>query len=365
MAADSLSAISSALTRSFGARLIKAWNRQAVLARLLNVVSDDGQGEAKEIAWDVAFSGATAASFAEGSDVAAGEFNQDPLIPAILPWGQYRAPFKLSNLEINAAAKNMGGPAQLANIIGLRLEGSLTKMISQINADLFTGTGLDGSSNPNIIGLQTALAPTGTYAGIAKGTYTEWSGNVLANGGVARPLTLDLLYNLEQLIFTSSGMFPSVIVTTAGVARKYAGLFETIRRTSDAGMGPIGQFNGGTMGSGQMYPSGPPAQDLFWRGIPVIRDRNCPTGNLFMITQSEMEIRPLPFAAAFANLPGGAAPTQLPSSNGNQPVNTPITCAVYPLARNGSSVPFNAEVYLNLKVSRVNAHGMLQDISEV
>lgn len=359
MAADNLANILPALSQTFSKRLIKAYNRQALTASVLTVEDEQGQGDAKQVAWDVTFSGATAASFAEGSDVAPAEFNQDPVIPAVLPWGQYRAPFKLSNLEINAGSRSVANAVQLANLVGLRLEGSLTKIMSLINSDVINGTGLDGSSNPTIVGLIPALAATGTYASIAKGTYSEWAGNVLANGGTARPLTFDLLANAEQNIFQASGLEPDAIITTAGICRKYEGMFQVGQRTVNDGGSPVNAYQGSTSGGITGLKT-----NLFWRGKPVIRDRNMPTGTAIMVNFGELFIKPLAFNPLSAD--GVQVQTQaMPSSNGSLSAPTGLQCVVYPLARTGSFVAFAAEVYIQLKVSRVNAHALLQDISEV
>ncbi len=288
-------------------------------------------------------------SISRFSDVGSGEFLQDPLVPAVLAWGQYRSAFQLSNLEINAATASIANAAELGNILGERLEGSVSKMVSVINADLFAGTGTDGSGNPNIIGLNTAILNSGSYATIDPNTYPEWVGNVVANGGTARPLTMDLLYNLEQQIFTASGMEPDALVCSPGVYRKYAGLFEATRRTVDDGRGPIPTYQGA-------------ASNLFWKGLPVIRDRNATSGTLYMLNQGMIETRLLPFAM----VQDGVLKTQkdLPSSNGMESASTALTCQVYPLGRTGSGVKFVAETYLQLKVVRRNAHGILKDISE-
>jgi hypothetical protein len=359
MAADVLANITAALSQTFAKRLVKAWNRQAILLSQIAVVSDQGQGDAKQIAWDVAFSGATAASFVEGSDIQPSEYNQDPDVPAVLPWGQYRAPFKLSNLEINAASRSVANAVQLANLVMLRLEGSITKMLSVMNTDAFTGTGTDGGGNPNMVGLSSALQATGTYATIARASFSVWAANVLANGGIPRPLTFDLLANLEQLIFVASGQEPDALVTSPGVARKYEGLFETRRQTFDTGSTAVASYQGSTS-TGVTGPR----TNLYWRGKPVIRDRNCPAGTLYMLKWSELEMKYLPFSPLS---PDGvpAQNTALPSSDGTNSAPTNIQATVYPLARTGSSVAFVAEVYTQLKVARPNAHGVLSDISEV
>lgn len=351
MAAEVLSGISSALATTLSARLKRQWNRAAVTAKMLPMIPATGQGGGKQIAWDVAFSGATAASFAEGSDIAGGEYNTDPMVPAVLGFGQYRSAFQLSNLEIKAAAASVAGPRELGRIVVERLDGSLAKMASVANADMWSGTGLDGSSNPNIIGIIPALAATGSYAGLSKTTYSEWAGNVLANGGTARALSQDLLYNLEQLIFVASGRTPKVIVCSPGVYRKYAGLFESIKRVMVGPDGTVPSFSGG-------------AQELSWKGMPVIRDRSVPAGTMAMIDTDEIAVRPLT-GVNDEDSAMGVSSMALPSTNGDTSDSTPITCDVYPLGRTGSGIKFVAEMYLQLQVTRVNAHGLIQDLSEV
>ena len=367
MAADVLSNVYAGLTQSFSSRLSRTWNRQAIISTIIGQEDEGGQGDAKEVAWDAEFSGATAASFVEGSDAAAAEFNQDPIIPAVLGWGQYRSAVQVSNKEINASLRNQAGPAALLQLVRERVLGAATKLASVINQDIFTGTGSDAFGNPTVVGLAPALNTAATYAGITKASFTEWTSNVLANGGNVRPLSYDLLANLEQLIFVSSGIEPDVIVCSPGVFRKYENLFEVGKRTVVDGLGaqPISAYQGSTSGGVNVART-----NTFWRGKPVIRDRNCPAGSLFMLNLGEIFLKPLPFMQIS---PDGVAVQQMmvPSSNGTMqggtsPATVPTNfgCAVYPLARTGSAIRFMCEVYLQLKINRPNAHAICVDISE-
>lgn len=349
MAAEYLAGISAALATTFSARLRRQWNRVAVTAATLEMEPATGAGGGKQVGWDVEFSGAAAASFAEGSDVASSEFNVDPVVPAILPFGMYRSAFQLSNLEIKAAMANPANAAELGRIMVERLDGILAKMASVANADLISGTGVDGSGNPTIVGLTTALAATGGYAGLNKLTYSEWAGNALANGGVSRALTLDLLYNADQLIYVASGKSAKVIICSPGVYRKYAGLFETIKRVMVGPNGELPTFTGGE-------------REQFFKGMPVIRDRNMTAGTLMMLNTDDIKIRPLANSAAEDGVQ--TSQRQLPSSNGEEEVRTPLMVDVYPLARTGSAQKFVAEMYLQLQVARVNSHCIISDISE-
>lgn len=349
MAAETLSSISGALAQTFAPQISRLWNRQAILARTLRAVAGGGQGGGQNIAWDVEYSGATADAFVEGSDVASGEFSTDPVTKAILPWGQYRSAFQLSNLEIIAAANNIASATALEDMVGERFMGAITKLISKINVDLFSGTGTSNGA-PSIIGLDAALSTGGSYAGINKATVTEWAGNLSSNAGTGRALSLSLLAGGEQLAFISSGMEPSVLFTTAAIHTKYEGLFTDIVRVVNDGRGPVQSFQGST-------------NNLYWRGKPVVRDRNATAGCVYMINPDEVELVYLPWPGSS---PDGVQTMSksLESSNGEQGEQTPLMARCYPLGRTGSGVKFVVEIYLQLKVRRPNAHVLIKDLLE-
>jgi hypothetical protein len=348
MVAENLAGISTALSTTFSARMRRQWNRTAVTAATIEMESAIGQGGGKQIGWDVEFSGASAASFAEGSDIGASEYATDPILPAVLQFGMYRSAFQLSNLEIKAAQASTGNAVELGRIMVERLDGSLAKMASKANADIWTGTGVDGSGNPTLVGLPTALDPTIPYAGINKVTFSEWAGLALGNGGVGRALTFDLLYNADQLIYVASGKTAKLAVCAPDVYRKYANLFETIKRVVVSSAGEVPAYTGGE-------------RELNWKGMPVIRDKDMPAGTLAMLNTDDIRIRPL---AGQVDQDGAQVMgRQLPSSNGETETKTPLLVDVYPLGRTGSGLKFVAEMYLQLQVQRVNSHCIIKDIA--
>lgn len=343
MSAENLAAITSALPQLFGTEITRNWNRAARLAGLIPV--KPGQG--KNVAWDVEFSGAAAATYTEGADVST--YDQDPIVPATLDWGFYRSTFALSGLEIAAAKASKDAPTALMNIIGERMLGSISKLSSVVNAGLFTGAGTTGL----ILGLLNGgLAATGSYANIYRtggGTnYAEWKSTVLTNGSVDRALTVDLLSQLEQSIFTDSGTTPSCYICSPGVYRKYAGLFESIRRVEGDGRGPM------TYGTG--------AAELFFRGVPIFRDKDCSAKTLVALNLDELEIQVLgqPVDPTAVSNDTQAAV----DSNGKdaKPLAIPVT--ITPLAKLGDSQRFQTSVYIQLKIKRPNTMGYIGDISE-
>lgn len=336
MAVDLLTNLSAALAQLFSPELSRQWNRATVIARELPVKIAGG----KNLGWDVEFGGAAAASYVEGADVTSGELLVDPVVPAIIPWACYRSSFGLSGMQLAAATSSMGNASALTDIVGERLMNSASKVASVINSDLYVGT---GSSNTIVGLLGGALEATSSYAGIYRtggsSNYTEWMGNILANGGTSRALTLDLLYQLEANIFIASNMQPDLIICDPQTYRKYAGLFETLRRINGDGNVPMG------FGSG--------ASELFFKGIPVIRDKDMPSGHLMMLNRNELEINVLSTVSAgdavregSIALPGTVAPLHIDS-----------------LAKTGDSIKFSVKSYLQLKVKRPNACGYIADIS--
>jgi hypothetical protein len=224
-----------------------------------------------------------------------------------------------------------------------RMDGALTKMASQINIDIWQANGVSGG-NPSIVGFPTAISSTGAYAGISKASFPEWAGNTIALGG---PLTFDSLYLLDQNIYVSSGKTAKVITCAPDVYRKYADLFETIKRVFVSSSGEVPVFTGGE-------------RELFWKGMPVLRDKDMTAGTLAMLNTDDIKIRPL---TGVANQDGVASMSRMaPSSNGETDEASPIACDVFPLARTGSAQKFLVETYIQLQLERVNSHGYITGI---
>lgn len=347
MATETLSDLSDALSIVYDSELQKQWNRMAVTASMLPVKA----GAGPNASFAVEFSGATANTVAEGSDVDNSEFNSDINVPVTLSWAIYRSAFQLSELEIDAAMTARGSAEALLNILGDRLVGSVAKLASKFNYDCLNADGTDGSSNPTLIGFfQGPLEESGLYGGQSRGTYDEWKGNVLSNGSVARPLTFDLMEQMEQRIFTASGSRPSMIVTSPGVYRKYANLFESARRLATDGRGPLS------------YEAG--AADLFWKGIPLVRDKDMTSGKMLFLNPSAVEVQYLPrrqspvdaHGKAMTALVGGAG------AGASTPVGVPAQVKI--LAKTGDSVKVSVNLTAAMLVKRPNTCGYISDISE-
>ncbi len=347
MANQAQSDISNALATVFDPIVTEAFNRQAVLASLIRKMP----GEGKTCAWDVVFSGATAATYTEGADVTT-ETAQDVIVPASLSWAWYRANFGMTGIAQAAAASSKTSPARIRNLYAQNLRGSLTKLVSTLNADIYDGAGTTGL----ITGLDSALAATGTYANIAKGTYAEWAGNVVTNSGTPRALTKSLLDELEKDIFAACGENPDIIVTTPTIAMKYSELF-------DAQANVIlvqGELSGAVGTAPPKPPRAKGRTGTYYHGVEVMRDKDCKAENLFMLNSAYIELEILPAVVDMDT--GKFISRQLPTDSEGGVVGIPLT--FYPLAKTGDSNRYSAVVYCQLKVSQPNAHGLIDDIDE-
>lgn len=348
MAVETYADISAALSQSFETELYHQFNREATfLAELPARPASD-----KTLSWDVEFTaGADADAVQEGSDVASGEMTTDKPVPASLGTALYRTAFALSDSEIKKAALSNGSAEALIDILGDRVFTKAARLASKINKDLFTGTGTNGGGFANIIGLYTAAAASGSYAGIDPGTYTEWKSVVLGNGGTARALTVGLLDQAEEQLFAQCGRSPNFIMTASGVRRSYSNLFEQVRRVVSDGMGSL-RMNAG-------------ASEYFYAGVPVQRDKDAPAGKLIMGVSDFMGIEFLPplgmdkdtVIAKQKMLQGTTG------KPGERTTGTSIPFEITPLAKTGNSVKFMLSVELQFKIRRRNAFVVIEDIA--
>ena len=232
MAGESLMTVANALPQLFEDELQRQWNRTTVLLNKIMAARGVSEGKGKNVAFDVEFTGATAATVAEGSDIPATEYAQDIDVPAIAAWAHYRSSFQVTETELDAAFSSgpQGMPTALKDIFGARVLSAGALIASQIESDSMTGTGVDSNGNPTVIGIYGGALGTGPYLGINPVTYSEWSGNVLANGGTARQLTPDLLETADSNIFTNASIPWDTLMTSVGVARKIQPVFHAGQR---------------------------------------------------------------------------------------------------------------------------------------
>lgn len=352
MAAENTAAIADALGQAIAPQLYRQWNRSAVAAALIEARVDT-RGNEHNVAIDAEFSGSVdAAAVDEGSDVDSSEYDSDIDVPGTLGWSEYRTAFQITQRAIDAAAASRGITADdLVDLFAERADSKGARLISRINKDIYTGTGTSGGGKPNIVGLfGGSTDATGSYAGILRGTYGEWAGNVLGNGGTPRALTQSLLDQAEEAVYVATGEPASFILCSTGVFRKYKSLFEEVRRLSTDGRGPL------------TYEAG--ATSLFYNGIPLIRDKDCPSGKLIFCNQAYVKMKFLPPAGRTKDAVYSDMRT-LSGRGQDAPVTvTQIPFRIELLGKTGTNYKAMLYTTLQLCVTKPNAFCQVTDISE-
>ncbi len=347
MAGESFSTISTVLSQIYSARLADARNMASFELNALNIVPNDS---GKNISWVHKYDGTRdVTNFADdGTAVQSAEYTRTGKAPATLAFGNYRAPAMITDLAGMLASVATGSPTELMSLVDHEVKDSLVQITKQIAIDFYIGDGTAANTNPNIVGLTGGAAlSTGSYAGLDRGTYTQWAANELANGAVDRPLTDDLMRQAEVAIFNAGGEPPNLILTTANVHRKYANLFGSIQRVQTAGQMPQ-QLAMGT-------------NELLWGNMPVQRSARCPAKKLFMLNTNDVE-----FVFPAQMMPVASVPmnpmVKRMGLDLKQQYMLPII--VEPLARDGNALKYNVWTYVQLRVRNPNRVATISDISE-
>lgn len=346
MALQALSDISGALSLFFLPELQRQMNRHTVGLSL----APKRLGRGKTHNWDVQFSGATAAAYSEGADVGSGDLAQDVSVAASLSWSQYRSAFGVSGLAKATSASSPGSAEELLNIVAMHARNSASKLASVLNSEIYSGSS-------NIVGLDTALSATGTYAGVSKVTYAEWQGNVSANGGTPRALTKNLMDALDKDIYKACGMSCDFIKTTPEVALKYEALFDaTVRHVVDNG--EISAASRAMTGKIIRDRSG--FTGYSYKGKPIFRDKDATAGHMYFMNMDHYAFLTLP-PSGLGQTAVQAMAAALADDKGE---TAGIMGAVEYLAKLGDSDRFQVKIYPAFVVDRPGAHGLLDDIAE-
>lgn len=338
MALSTVSSISTALPVEFEKKLHRQWNRTSSLLSKLEVRMVGGQ----QVYFNVSFPTDAAGVHVEGADIASGEFVTDSILGAALPWGQYATALSISDHQIEVAASSSGLADPLKQIFSEQLLGRTADLTNKLNKDLFNGLGTGNS----LLGLAESLKDdSGSYGGISRGTYASWKSNV--DSSVSLASNADEIIALEEKIFSASGKRPNLIVTTPAILSKYGKLFDSkVQIVNDPRRG---------------FEMPRPDFDYSFQGIPVMRDKDCPDGYMFMLNTDELYLAALPPLQTTSSI-NFALKTGL-SSNGDDMDSVGLPFRLENISKTGSATKAFLRTTLQLVVNRPNAHGVLASIS--
>lgn len=315
-----LTAVLGALAQNVRGRIVRTYNRRSTLLRTLR--QEDGEG--KNVAWDLESDAAVAETWADGADVT--NFGSDDLSQAVLSWGLYRANFKVGDLA-RAAAKTSRTPQGLLRLWARNMMNALSKSASTINKALFSGTG----SN-SIIGLDTALHDSNTYAGVDR-TQTANAGfrSTVVDPGTSTKYTIAQARDDLRQAFEKSGEQPGLAVLSPSLYNSFGGQFDESRRRVQELDTPNGTVKlDGSVGGIEVD------------GCVYIRDKDATAGTVYYLNLDYVHIESLPQDDEV----GEGEVEQMDDGFGPLPLNMRVEA----LAKTGGAEKAHAKVFAQLVV---------------
>ena len=171
MATVDLSALSGVMNLTFSESLAVQLRRDVLLPNL--IAAKVPAPVNSTVSWGAKFTNRSAGgAYAEGADMADADFDSHTKVPASLPWVQYRKGAKISGLA-EAISRQNGSSAFNLGEFREQLDEAVDDLAKDISAHSWTGN--VAASPPQLAGLSTSVASSGTYANINSATYSEWA----------------------------------------------------------------------------------------------------------------------------------------------------------------------------------------------
>lgn len=346
--------ISAAISLILQDMMVDQFRRDLILPHLL--VVKPGRGES--LNWNPKFTGRTAGgAYAEGADMADGDFDSHERARATLQWAAYRAGAKISGLAMAASADGYAGAAEMGgDLFDEELTDAIDKIALDLGTDFYAG---DETASPvELAGAARAVDSTLTpFAGLAVGTYAEWVGG--ENSIATTALSFDQIRTkLFRPVKDASGRLPDFVTTTGTIMDAIKALFddkaEVVNEVRVNGvMIDIKKAAG--------------AEAVMLDGVPFIEDRYCTASTLHAWTARDVEIIQLPakrpnrdpqrIVEAIKALTGAdltVNDVEMRLRRGGVIVPT-----IEMLAQTGDAYKAMVKVYLQLKWRRRNSHAKL------
>ncbi len=147
-----------------------------------------------------------------------------------------------------------------------------------------------------MVGLVNAVLPTGTYANIAQGTYSQWAAYQDTNGS-NRSLTLAMIKKAASTIATNSSVGrPDLAVLGCSLFDTLEGLFDYTSSGPSAAMrfdiGNVEKNPGVVRTAGGLINAGTGFRTMYWanQGITFVEDPDCTANTMYLLNSNAVEI---------------------------------------------------------------------------
>lgn len=182
---------------------------------------------------------------------------QEGMTIARYNWKQYAASIGITGLE----KRNNRGDAALINLLEAKTNQATMSLRDQLSQGAWSdGT---GNSSKDLTGLQALISATSTVGGLAPGTFDWWKSTVTSSGSFAGQGLSDMRSTFNTVTFGNDK--PDAIFTTQDVFESFEASLQPQERYSNTTAANSGFMN------------------LTFKGIPVIFDRDCPSGNMYFL----------------------------------------------------------------------------------
>ncbi len=276
----SLADISAVLNIQFGDQISDQFRRDVLMPNLLAVESDRNA----VCTWPAKFDDRdTAGPRGEGHDAVNDDFSAHLRKQASLPWATYQAFAKVSGLAQSTAGANTGLGVD-ADLLEEEVGDALDEMAAVISQHTYAGNATN--SPTEFEGLARAVDSTGTYAGLAQGTYADWASGeeTLATGSLSLE---NLRTKLHRPFKDATGAWPEFVVCSGALWDKTSALFNDNSRQF------VDTISTSARGAVNLRAVGG-FRAIMVDGVPYVEDRHCTANTFYALHSRWLSYRQVP-----------------------------------------------------------------------
>ena len=185
------------------------------------------------------------------------------------------------------------GDERVLDLLATQFDIQAKSLMNVMGANLYSGTGT-GNSWDSLAMAADDSTNFSSYGGLSRSTYTSLKGYYLAAAGATTLAKLATAYDAVQVGID----MPGLVLTTKSIWSTYESLLTPIVRAGYTqsgyprmnafGMVPTSEALAGTQGF----------EVLFFRGTPVVKDEQVPSGNIFLVNTNYFGFKGIDLAPA-------------------------------------------------------------------
>lgn len=356
MAGITLSGLSAILNLMYGGGITATLRRDTVLPHLIPTVFEANPA----CQWQVKVGARnTAGPRAQGADASGGDYSTDTKLGATIAWAHYESFASITGTAQRIAAANPGFNAGIGGggEFDREMADASDELAVAISEDSYSG---DYTATPvEIAGLAAAIDSTGTYAGIAQGSYSTW-----ASGEASLATSALSVASLRQYLFrpvkNATGRKPSVVFCPGDVMDSIKSLADNSGVLQNIVTPQMGVVNIANLGF----------EGVMIDGVPFVEDRHCTSSTLYAVDLSQLEYVQVPpdwlnvdpgqLQGMLKELMGQNIPLdQIASAINGVRTGRQLVAQVNALAKSGDSTKVQLVLDMQLRLRRRNAAAKL------